>query len=76
MIFHDDRLEQIHVFHFQDFDQGKVVDQYLDDGIYGIGDKFHWECAQFHGIAQIVDIGGTESEQPNARRRYGIKKIS
>jgi hypothetical protein len=48
---------------FQDFDHGGTVIVYLPDSFDGsiaVGDRVWWACAQFDGIAEVVEIKGNQ----------------
>jgi|GEM_PF-2263665 hypothetical protein len=46
--------------HFQKFDKGKIVKEIVPEE-YDLqpGEIFHWECAQFYGLAEVVSRNDT-----------------
>jgi hypothetical protein len=66
-------IVMISLAHFQSFDRGEVVEESIvGNHELNEGDTFEWQCAQFGGIAKVVNPGNFE----NGRTYPKIQKVS
>ena len=72
MPFRNDIEVMILVTRFQDFDHGKEIQQSIPESRnLQAGDRLPWICAQFDGIAEVVD-----REENGTGRLCTFRKIS